>query len=70
MNYATASSIYEEIAELVPLYKGAKSNGATEVGAQWPFLKDGRFGFEDGLARLSLPKLNSYETLETLTSLL
>ena len=63
MHYPTVSSIYEEITELVPLYKTAKSSESTGGGAQWEFLQDGRFNLEDGLARFRLPEPNSLEIL-------
>ena len=54
-NYASASGIYKEIARLVSLYKG------TKIGNQWPFLRKGKFGFKDGLARFRLPESSRYE---------
>jgi formate dehydrogenase major subunit len=69
MHYPTVSSICEEIAELVPPYKVAKVNEPTKEGAQWPFPRDGRFDFEDSLARLKLPELKSSEIVEVLSSL-
>ena len=69
MHYPAVSSIHDEIAELVPPYKAAMGNESTEVGTQWPFLNNGKFDFEDGLGRLRLVEPESYETLETLTSL-
>lgn len=59
MNYTSASSIYKEIARLVSLYKG------TKIGNQWPFLRKGKFGFKDGLARFRLPESSRYEAALT-----
>jgi len=69
MHYPTVSSIYDEIAELVPPYKVAMGNESTEIGTQWPFPKSGRFNFEDGLAWLKQPEFKSSEILEGLGSL-
>ena len=51
MCYPTVSSIYEEIARLVPPYKVAKGNKPAEGIAQWPLSKNGRFSFGHSLAR-------------------
>jgi len=69
MQYPTVSSIQEEIAKLVPFFQVAKDGGYAEAKPQRPFLRDGRFDFEDGLARLKLPELRSPEILELLSSL-
>jgi predicted molibdopterin-dependent oxidoreductase YjgC len=49
MDYPNVSSISKEIAEQVPLYRDITFND------QWPFTDDGRFEFDDGLARIQLP---------------
>jgi formate dehydrogenase major subunit len=64
MHYLDVSSISKEIAELVPLYGEAMLNG------QWSFLKDGRFDFDDGLARIQLPEIKDAEMLEELINFL
>jgi len=69
MNYPTVSSIYSEIAELVPIIKMNEDYSGSDKGAQWSFLNNGRFDFDDGLARLELPEFESSEILETLRSL-
>jgi formate dehydrogenase major subunit len=50
MSYPTVADIDDEIAELIPLYKGIKE---CEVGkaAQWHFSRNGKFDLKDGLAR-------------------
>jgi predicted molibdopterin-dependent oxidoreductase YjgC len=50
MSYPTVADIDDEIAELIPLYKGIKD---CEVGkaAQWHFSRNGKFDLKDGLAR-------------------
>jgi formate dehydrogenase major subunit len=60
MKYRGVSDIQGEITKLVPAFV---------VGEQWPFLGDGRFNFEDGLARLRLAEAENNETLEALASL-
>jgi len=69
MHYPTVSSIYQEIAELAPLYKAAEDSESTGAGAQWPSSRDSRFDFEDGMARFKLPELKGTEVLEALSSL-
>ncbi|MDD5095514.1 MAG: NAD(P)-binding protein [Dehalococcoidia bacterium] len=45
MSYGSVSEITSEITGLAPIFKSGVSGG------QWPFLENGRFGHEDGLAR-------------------
>ncbi len=68
MDYPTISSVYKEIDELVLLYRGAGESVSAE-GVQWPFLGNGKFDFNDGLARLRLPELKYSEAIEALISL-
>jgi len=48
MDYPSVSSIFAEIAGLVPIFK------AGVYGKQWPFLEDGRFASQNGLAKFRL----------------
>ena len=68
MKYKTVSSIEREIARLVPILKG-DGGGYPEEGMQWPFLRKGKFNFEDGLSRLRLVEYGNYQTSEVLASL-
>ena len=69
MNYKAVSSIDSEIAQLVPILQAGEGGGYSEEGTQWPFFKNGRFDFEDGLNRLRRVESGNYEPLEALTSL-
>ena len=61
MKYRTVSGIEREIARLVPVLKTGKGGGYPKEGTQWPFLKKGKFDFEDGLARLRLVESGGYQ---------
>ena len=66
MKYRTVSGIEREIARLVPVLKTGKGGGYPKEGTQWPFLRKGKFDFEDGLARLRLVESEDYQTSEVL----
>lgn len=66
MKYRTVSGIEREIARLVPVLKTGKGGGYPKEGTQWPFLRKGKFDFEDGLARLRLVESGNYQTSEVL----
>ncbi len=68
MHYPTVSSIYQEIAELVPLYKAAKDNEPAQGVTQWQLPKDGKFSFSDSLDRPKLSELKASEIMEALSS--
>ena len=63
MGYPSVSSIYNEITELVPIFT------AEIYGEQWPTFKGGKFGSQNGLARLRLPEAENSKITEALGSL-
>jgi predicted molibdopterin-dependent oxidoreductase YjgC len=69
MNYKKVSSIYNEIAKIVPLYKTAARDKSTGVGTQWSFPKNGMFNFENNLARLKLAERENSHILQALGSM-
>ena len=63
IDYPSVSSIYNEITKLVPIF-------TTEIySEQWPTLKDGKLGAQNGLAQLRLPEAENSKTTEALGSL-
>jgi predicted molibdopterin-dependent oxidoreductase YjgC len=70
MHYPSVSSIFDEMASLVPLLDAIKYDEMGEEGRQWPYHERGSavlygdgFSFEDGLARLRHAELEHVEVV-------
>jgi len=69
MDYGTVSDIQGEIAKLVPVFEVAGDDSGPAAGKLWPFLNNGKFNFDDGIARLRLTQAESYEPREAMPRL-
>jgi formate dehydrogenase major subunit len=69
MGYRTVADIQTEIAKLVPIFEVASDDSGPAEGKLWPFLNNGRFNFDDGLARLRLTQAESYQAREAMPRL-
>ncbi|HEX7475162.1 MAG TPA: molybdopterin-dependent oxidoreductase, partial [Dehalococcoidales bacterium] len=66
MNYRSAAEIFEEINEVVPIYRDVKEDGSFDAGKQWRYSRNGGFDVEGGLARFKLPDQKENAGIEIL----
>jgi len=70
MKYRSVAGIEREISRLLPVLKaGKKAGGYPKAGAQWPFLRRGKFDLKHGLERLRLAESGGYPASGSLSRL-